>query len=222
MDYLFVRHHIYDLLRRLFIEEPSPELLSFIRDQQSDTRIDSPDASDRDVRVGLNRIREALSGKSLWSGAADYEDLHWDFTRLFIGPEMPLAAPWESCYVNDGLLFQEATRSVEQYYHDNGLALSSSEYEAADHIGFELDFIFQMSGIALRFDGKSEDRQISADIFLSSITAQLDFIRRHLLVFIDEFARNVTNNAGTQYYREIGLFLPMFVKLDERRLSRLL
>ena len=220
-DYLFARHHIYDLLRRLFIEEPTPELLSFVRDEQDTWLIDSIDALDRDVRTGLARIGDALSGRSLSPGASDYEDLHWDFTRLFIGPETPPAPPWESCYVGEGLLFQEATRSVEQYYRDNGFVLSGNEYEAADHIGFELDFIFCMSGLALRSADAPDAFQIDVDRLLASVNVQLDFIRRHLFVFVDEFGRKVSRNAGTQYYKEVGLFLPIFVKSDERRLSRL-
>src|SRR3546814_1524283 len=148
-DYLCILHYIYDLLRRLFIEEPTPELLSLVQKGGKVVRTDFPCGLEHAVQGSLVLIIGALSGRSLSACYSDYEDIHWDFTRLFIGPQAPVAPPWESCYVGAGLLFQECTRSVEEYYRAPGFRLKRCEFEAADNVGFELAFIFALSGSVL-------------------------------------------------------------------------
>lgn len=226
MDYLCIRHQIYDLLRRLFIEEPTPELLSLVQKGGKGVRTDFPCGLEHAVQGSLDRIIGALSGRSLSACDSDYEDIHWDFTRLFIGPQAPVAPPWESCYVGEGLLFQECTRSVEEYYRAHGFRLKGCEFEAADHVGFELDFIFALSGAVLQTatlsalaQSDAEPVLIDAGLLIGSADSQLDFIRRHLMVFVDQFGQKISRHASTQYYKEIGTFLPMFIQYDESRLS---
>lgn len=220
-DYLLVRHNLYDLLRRLFIEEPTPELLTLLRDTEPSRLVGLAETLDHDIVDGLARMQVALSGKTLTYGSPDFEDIHWDFTRLFIGPETPPAPPWESCYVGEGLLFQDTTHCVEQYYRDYGFTLGGIEYEAADHVGFELDFVFCMSSFAFGCTDELGAMHLDLDKIAASVGVQLDFIRRHMLVFVDEFGKKLVRHAGTQYYKELGLFLPIFLRSDERRLARL-
>ncbi len=98
------------------------------------------------MQSALDAMQDDLNTRMLKRGASDFEALHWDFTRLFIGPESPPAPPWESVYVSrDKLLFQESTLNVKTFYQQNGFHLPETEYEAADHIGYELDFLWKLS-----------------------------------------------------------------------------
>src|SRR3546814_17186855 len=98
MTHAFPTRRSSDLL---VIEEPTPELLSLVQKGGKGVRTDFPCGLEHAVQGSLDRIIGALSGRSLSACDSDYEDIHWDFTRMFIGPQAPVAPPWESCYVGD-------------------------------------------------------------------------------------------------------------------------
>lgn len=213
-DYLTQRPMGYDVLRRLLIEEPTPELLNFLREQDLESLF--PPVADAEFNAALTMIENALSQSAFTAGDAAFEDLHWDFTRLFIGPETPPAPPWESVYVSkDKLLFQHCTREVKAVYQSFGWMMEEGENEAADHIGYELDFMFQQS------QSVAEDlhRGVSLNGAVARLRAQCDFLSQHLLAFCDEFCQNVQTHAQTDFYRGVALLLPPFLKHDVRRLN---
>src|SRR3546814_11674928 len=92
MTHAFPTRRSSDLL---VIEEPTPELLSLVQKGGKGVRTDFPCGLEHAVQGSLDRIIGALSGRSLSACDSDYEDIHWDFTRLFIGPQAPVAPPWE-------------------------------------------------------------------------------------------------------------------------------
>lgn len=215
-DYFYARRFAWDLLRRLFMEEPTPALLSYLKHEHPFRLF--PHLEDTPA---VDRAREDIAGflaeREFQAEDADFDDLHWDFTRLFIGPEAPLAPPWESVYVSrDKLLFQKNTQLVQQYYQTYGFRLASGELEAADHIGFELDFLYHLSEqtVALTEAGAQE----GAD-FQRLLAAQLTFLRQHLLAFVEPFSRHLYNHAQTDFYRALSTVLTHFAQQDARRLA---
>ncbi len=211
-EYLFARQYCYDLLRRLFIEEPSIELITYLQ-QQKALGFFALIIKEASVIDAIKNIDDWLAARSFIKDKADYEDLHWDFTRLFIGPETPPAPPWGSVYLSrDKLLFQKSTQEVKAIYNANGFRLNSSEREAADHIGFELDFLYHMSckNCTLLNDNKLNTKQ-----FTDLLTIQRHFLQTHLLSFSATFCRNIYNHADTLFYRAISILLQQFLKRDE-------
>ena len=101
-----VRLHTYDLLRRTFWQEPSQEFLqSLIQTEQMASFPFSDESSliaegAKDVISYLDELKPLRD--------ETFDQLHWDYTQLFIGPNKLAAPPWESAYLNeDRLLFQE-------------------------------------------------------------------------------------------------------------------
>src|SRR3546814_11018389 len=99
------------------------------------------------------------------------------------------------------LLFQECTRSVEEYYRAHGFRLKGCEFEAADHVGFELDFIFALSGAVLQTatlsalaQSDAEPVLIDAGLLIGPAYYKPDFIRRQLMFFVDPFGHKISQN----------------------------
>jgi len=67
-------------------------------------------------------------------------ELSVEYTRLFVGPPRPAAAPWETFYRNEGVTvgFGEATFEMQRLLRDAGLQVSNENNQYADHIGIEL------------------------------------------------------------------------------------
>lgn len=206
--YFYARQYAYDLLRRLFIEEPTVELLQYL---QQDSKLDIFPFSDEDelLHAAVKRIRAYLTQNTFVSGQESFENLHWDFTRLFIGPEAPPAPPWESVYVSrDKLLFQESTNAVKQFYERAGFKMQTKEYEAADHIGYELDFMYHLSTNTL-------GHLNNADVHHNLLDLQIQFLNQHLLAFTEMFAQRIIQHADTEFYRSAATLLHHFLQHDK-------
>ena len=81
------------------------------------------------------RLLRASGGREGAVEAASVE-----FTRLFIGPPRPAAAPWETLYRGDGARvgFGEPTFKMRRLLRESGLQLRNENNQYADHIGIEL------------------------------------------------------------------------------------
>lgn len=218
-DYFYARHYAYDLLRRLFMEEPTAELMNYLQ-QNNGFEFFPVDNGLPSVNDAIAAIKRYLTEHHFKAGEGDFENLHWDFTRLFIGPETPPAPPWESVYVSrDKLLFQQHTLDVKRYYDHYGFSLKQDETEAADHIGFELEFIYLLSSQAIALlEAHPNDRAE----FNELTKAQLNFLQRHILAFSGEFTFNIHLHAQTDFYRALSTIFQQFLLQDERMLNRYL
>ena len=73
-------------------------------------------------------------------GADVLTDVCVEYTRLFVGPPSPAAAPWESFYVVEGntVGFGEPTFQMQEALRAAGLQVSNENNQYADHMGIEL------------------------------------------------------------------------------------
>ena len=112
-NYLELRSFAYDVLRQVFLQEPTKDLLQSIEKGQYLREFPF-------IHENFH-IEEGVKNVTVFFKEHDideiYDQLHWDYTRMFIGPyELP-APLWESAYVNDErLLFQSETLVVRQAY----------------------------------------------------------------------------------------------------------
>lgn len=221
-EYIAFRAFSYDLFRRLLIEEPTPELLQFLQaipQQQRFSSLFSLLPTNDSLANALNCIEHYLATHEFIAGDTTFEDLHWDFTRLFIGPEKPLAPPWESVYRSkDGLLFQETTQHIQRIYAEQDFVLAENEFEAADHIGFELDFLYQQSVFTLQLTEQEND----VTLLITSLQLQYDFLTHHLLMFSDTFCQCIQDSANTTFYRDFSRVLQQFINHDQRQLKTMI
>jgi len=147
-----------------------------------------------------------------------FETLHWDYTRLCVGPNRLAAPPWESAYLNpDRLLFQQETLEVRAAYLEYCFIAPEFPHEPDDHIGFELDFMQQTSQLAA-----ARAEQGDGDGLVAVCRDQLRFLDQHLLKWAPAFAADIVANAQTGFYRGMARVLEGFLRVDREVLTELL
>lgn len=217
LDFLYARQFAYDVLRRLFMEEPTPELLRYL--SEAGLALFPCEDSLPVMADAVSAMQTDLQARNLQAGSEDFEDLHWDFTRLFIGPEAPPVAPWESTYVSrDKLLFQESTLAVKSFYQKYGFELGHKEFEAADHIGYELDFMWNLSQKIVECTELTAELTDESKVLLQASSL---FLNNHLLAFITPFCRDLHNHANTPFYRQLSALLEPFLRNDQKKINEL-
>lgn len=210
------RAFAYRLLANAFLAEP-------VRDQVNALAATGavrafPYAGDSEpIQRGMEEAEAYLSDPANGSIEA-YEALLWDYTRMFVGPGQLAAPPWESAYSNEErLLFQEQTLAVRRVFRAYGFVLATAPANPEDHIGLELDFMYQTCRLAMeQIEARQPARleQICRD--------QLSFLNEHLLTWAPDFAADVVNSAQTGFYRGMARMLNGFLRIDRSILEELL
>lgn len=211
-----VRKFLYDVLRRTYLKEPTQGDIKFVKELVSSDEF--PFVSDSPkILEGINQVRDYCSQSDMTSDKV-YSDLHWDYTRLFIGPyELP-SPPWESVYLNkERLLFQEDTLKVRRFYLKYSFLPVEFGHEADDHLGLELDFMFRLNELALEAMGRGDSNET-----LQLLKDQRLFLEEHLLKWAPQFVEKVLEHADTDYYRGMAKILEGFLTLDNVALDELI
>ncbi|WP_280770646.1 TorD/DmsD family molecular chaperone [Salipaludibacillus daqingensis] len=204
-----VRIYYYDLLRRLFRQEPDQMLLDEINEI---TAGEMPFEEDESLLAeGKKLMQNTLSQE------ATLDTLHWDYTRMFIGPYRLPAPIWESAYTNkDGLLFQNETREIRLHYLKYSFLPAQYHKEADDHLGLELDFMYQLSCM-------TRDAYEKEDLLrlMELLADQQSFLDSHLRNWLPAFIHNVSVSADTDFYRGAVKMLDGVTALDQDALHEL-
>lgn len=206
----------YDALRRTFLEEPTKGFLSQFQEENL-TDVFPFSSECEYIAKGIDVLEHFVSNNDLTSDNI-HNGLHWDYTRLFIGPyELP-APPWESAYLNEErLLFQEETLNVRRAYLKYSFLPKDFGHEADDHLGLELDFMFQLTQLALSELGKENVTE-----YLQILHDQKSFLEGHLLKWVPALSEKVVESAHTDFYRGMALILKGFLSIDLKALQELL
>lgn len=219
-DVLFARAYAYDILRRFFIEEPSEEYVKHFVQQKMIHQFPFIDDAEG-IQTGVDDVLEYLENFDPVNKRAHFEDLHWDYTRMLIGPfDLPVP-PWESIYVRkDQLLFQGNTMSVRKQYEKFGFEVADYNIEADDHIGLELDFMYHLTKLSLQSAEKNGSNSLNEVKYL--LQTQTDFLEQHLLKFAPELCEKMVANANTKFYEGIAKILQHYLIIDSQVLKELL
>jgi Uncharacterized component of anaerobic dehydrogenases len=212
---LELRLFYYDFLRRTFLMEPTKDFLVFVKNSMITP--DFPLASESEMILeGVQQIKNYLSKNDVQSETV-YNDLHWEYTRLFIGPYQLPSPPWESTYLNEErLLFQKETLAVRKAYLKYSFLPVEFGHEADDHLGLELDFMFRLSELGL------EDIDQNSANLKQLLMDQKSFLEEHLLQWVPKFSKDMIQHAETDFYRGMGKILQGFLTLDLEALLELL
>lgn len=210
---LDLRVAAYDLLRRTFWAEPSPDYLALVARPGF---IESfPFGGEHDeIRQGMEWVATYFQQK-LIAGHAPHDELHWDYTRLFIGPYQLPAPPWESAYQSgDRLLLQESVLQVRSYYSRYQFTARDAWQKTDDHLGLELDFMYQLSLLC-------RDRLHERKAFFAVLGDSLSFLEDHLLSWTPSLCRDIIQNSSTGLYRGMACILNGFLTVDQSAMQEL-
>ena len=153
---------------------------------------------------------QAAARACLEGGEDALDALDSAYTRLFVGPRCPEAAPWESAYVGDeGLLFQPSTLAVRKAYVSQGLIPSRYPRIAEDHLAIELGFLASLGQRAA-----DAYREGDADGFVDAVTASREFLDEHLRRWLPPFCEALDRSDCGPLYREASWMLDAFIQAD--------
>lgn len=220
VNIFYARQFAYDILRRFFIEEPNVDYLKPFVHKNMINLFPFKEESEG-IQEGISDIKAYLSAHDVVNIDRDFQELHWDFTRLFVGPfELP-TPPWESSYVRkDGLLFQETTMKIRQLYEKYGMEVTDFNIEADDHIGLELDFIYHLNELCIQLAESSDG--LALDRINLLLREQHRFINDHLLKFVPELSQSIKNEANTQFFVGLAKILNHYTQMDSEVLQELM
>ncbi len=116
-------------------------------------------------------------------------DVSVEFTRLFVGPPSPGAAPWETMYRGEGTRvgFGAATFEMRELMRGSGLQVSGDSNQYEDHMGIELLYL----SVLCRKVADGEE------IGFGQIS---DFIEAHPGAWIEKLSAQVAQSAPDGYY----------------------
>lgn len=213
---LETRAFIYDFLRRAFLQEPNPEFLAFLKDSHLFESFPFQEDNE-DIAQGVDQLLVFMQENDLTSSEV-LDFLHWDYTRMFIGPDRLPAPLWESAYLNkERLLFQEQTLQVRQAYLKYHFLPKHFMQEADDHLGLELDFMYQLTVRA-----KAAMAEEKLDELKEIFSDQKDFLENHLLKWVPELTLKISESAKFSFYPGIAKILKGYLTLDLEALEELL
>jgi TorA maturation chaperone TorD len=157
-----------------------------------------------------------------------------------VGPGHLDAYPWESVWTEGSpVLFRPVTAQVAQAYAACGYRFQSSGNAPADHLSAELDFMSRLAEDTLRaFDGcghpavcsggsanavaftaATTDATAVAAASLRLVTAQQDFLDRHLLSWAVRYLAAVEGADADGFLAPCACALRAFLQADQRFLK---
>lgn len=144
---------------------------------------------------GVQAVTDALACFAN-SEAADEHGVNVEFTRLFVGPPKPAAAPWETAYRGgaEGVMFGAATHEMRAALREAGVALDNSNKQYEDHMGIELLLASVLCGRVA--EGETAAQEEAAE-------AAVAFMRKHPASWMEAFEAAVSTAAPGGYYAGI-------------------
>ena len=153
-----------------------------------------------EVASALDCLRSWTSAQIGGMSDEAFADLEIDYTRLFVGPNRLLAAPWESAYTNkDRAIFQLEAVSVKNWYARFELGLASAINEPADHVGLELAFLADLAARTVAAAGTRDGAEVRR-----LVDAQRGFLKQHILPWVTRWTDDVVRHASTDLYRGLA------------------
>jgi TorA maturation chaperone TorD len=160
----------------------------------------------------LNMAKEGLSDEAVF-----VDKLSMNFTRLFVGPGAVESDPWESLHQNrENVLFQPSTLEVRKAYVAQGFIPQSYPHVADDHIALELDFMAELAAKLANAFAK-DDLATAGEV----LAASEEFLSQHLLRFVPRFVATLAQAKHNYFYKEAGVLLDEFLKVDAEALEEI-
>ncbi|MEI3232842.1 MAG: molecular chaperone TorD family protein [Gordonibacter pamelaeae] len=118
--------------------------------------------------------------------------------------------PWESPYTGkESVVFQESTLDVRSFYHAAGFKLRAERRFPDDHIAAMMDYLGALSQRAYEAFADGRDDEAAR-----TLATQRQFVDRHLLNWVDQFAAKVIENDAQGCYGALAGGMAAFAALD--------
>ena len=215
-SFLEARAFAYDILKRAFLQEPSEKFINLLIEGEIFQAFPFADSNPA-LRKAIDRIVQYLKRPEAPS-RKKWETLHWDYTRMFIGPGKVPAPPWESIYRDpDHLYFSPETHEVRNAYRKYNLLPRDFGHEPDDHLGLELDFLHKLCEMAWEKAKRADETGL-----VEILNDHKAFLDEHPLKWVPDWTRDVVKSAETDFYKGMAQLLEAYLNLDREMIEELL
>lgn len=205
------RTYIYSLFHTLTGAEPTQEIVAAASGEAAQQAVALFAQDDAKAPALLAAALELLKGTAL-------ADLKGEYTRLFLGPEDYIAAPWESVYTTkERALFQESTLDVRTWFRRFGYVAGGYPNHPDDHISLMMDFLARTTQMAAEELARGEIKACTA-----ILADQADFEKAHLLNWLYKYAKDMQMSESNFFYPQLAVALVEFVAYDQQIIGEML
>lgn len=212
IEVLRQRSATYALLSRLYRREVDQPLLDELHGM-----LYPAETGDANMDQGYLYIATFLS--NLWSGSVN--ELKVDYARCFLGNGVDgysAAYPYESVYTSEKRLMMQAARDeVRAVYRAYGLEKTDDWKEGEDHVSLEMEFEQTMCDRTIEALEQGDE-----DKARSLISAQLGFLRDHLVAWTPMMTADMRVRAQTKLYQGLACLTDGYLPTDLQFLEDLL
>ncbi len=138
---------------------------------------------------------------------ASQQDLLIDYAKLFVGPDVLLAHPYGSVYL-DGpkVLMGDSTIDVMARYQDADFGVSPDFNEVPDHIAIEFEFLYLtcFNEALAQNEERADDQQYWHQL-------RQQFIADHIGRWVNDFCDKLRKNTQFDYYRQLADLTQRFI-----------
>lgn len=142
--------------------------------------------------ASLARYAEAAAQRA-GEGEDEVQRVAVEYTRLFVGPPSPAAAPWETMYRGQDVTvgFGQATFEMRELLREAGLEVKNENNQYEDHMGIELLYLSTLCAGADAGEG---------DDAAAASGAIVEFIEKHPLAWAEAFRARIAETASEGYF----------------------
>jgi len=209
------RSKIYGFLSMIHIRPPDNKFVQKIFDPSFHTFLTSlllGKYIPKEIAEGVKDIEKFIGESENANVKGLCGKLSVEYTRLFRGVKRFYGPPppYESVYVERGLVMGESSVKVSEEYAKAGVTIPNQHKgEPPDHIGFELDFMRHLCC--------KEAQAWKSNAFchaIKSLEKQKKFIDEHLIKWVPNFCDEVLKEAKIEFYKGIAKITKSFVQFD--------
>jgi TorA maturation chaperone TorD len=212
------REMFYLFLSRSFSREVDKPFLQSLFDVSHSLQGSLKDIDESSLGRGRDLLKSFCSEIRTADAEVVLGDLARHYAFLFLGVGSENVALCESAYRNErGLLFQNAYFDILEKYREVGLGKREDFPEPEDHLSLELAYMAHLSHrtISSIQTGKEEEMK-------KYYQYQKNFLKDHLLLWIPQFARSLSEISPSKFYEALTCLLEGYIKMDFEFLDSLL
>jgi TorA maturation chaperone TorD len=206
------RRSVYDLLSAFYLTLPDQKMVNGIFDPDFEKELSAVVSAfeNGEMQEGLKLIANFVSCFKNQPQEEILRRIAVDRTRLLRGiseKDSP-PPPYESVYRGEWL-WSHSTTEVSRFYCKLGVTLPEAWIESPDYLGIELDF--------MRLLCQSEEeawRNDQPEKALEHLGKGMDFLKDHLLKWVDQFCEKMYEVADLDFYKGLAKLTSGFLKHD--------
>ena len=202
LEELETRYYIYSLFKIYYKGDwlEISKALQTARDHQDD-HCQSTESANQQLLKKIAEMSLVMDEKSIY-----------EYNKLFVGPGKLLASPFESSYRNQlGLVMQEETLAVRNFYKKIGVEVKEKNNMPDDHLVLELECICYLLAQAAKQIEREQVQSTNDYIILYRI-----FFVEHIQPWLYEHCKDILQYGVNPFCRGMAEIFQQFLQGEER------